>query len=171
MSTLFYRDKRLFALAILMILSAGISGLMTIGRQEDPTITNLFATIVTPYPGAGPARVEALVTEKIEDELREIEEIDEVTSTSRSGISVIQVELSQFISSSEIDQAWSKIRDALSDAQANFPTGVGEPSFENMGPPPSTSCRSAWTSRDSLSAASGSARNSGTSGRRNSCWN
>ena len=99
MSTLFFRNKRLFALAVLMILSAGLSSLMTIGRQEDPTITNLFATIVTPYSGAGPARVEALVTEKIEDELRQIEEIDEVqTSSSRSGISVVQIELSQFIS-------------------------------------------------------------------------
>ena len=103
MSTLFFRDKRLFALAILMILSAGLSSLMAIGRQEDPTITNLFATIVTPYPGAGPARVEALVTEKIEEELRQIDEIDEISSTSRTGISVIQVELSQFISNEQID--------------------------------------------------------------------
>ncbi len=131
MRTLFYRDKRLFALAILMILSAGISGLLTIGRQEDPTITNLFATIVTPYPGAGPERVEALVTEKIEQELRQIEEIDEVTSSSRSGISIIQVELSQFITQAEIDQAWSRIRDALSDAAANFPDGVPEPRFDD----------------------------------------
>lgn len=131
MSTLLYRDKRLFALAILMILSAGISGLLTIGRQEDPTITNLFATIVTPYPGAGPERVEALVTEKIEEELRQIAEIDELRSTSRTGISVIQVELSQFISDSEIDQTWSKIRDALSDASANLPAGVPAPSFDD----------------------------------------
>ncbi|MGI9421657.1 MAG: efflux RND transporter permease subunit [Hyphomicrobiaceae bacterium] len=131
MSTLLFRNKRLFALTILMIISAGVSGLMTIGRQEDPTITNLFATIVTPYPGAGPARVEALVTEKIEEELRQIDEIDEFRSSSRSGISVVQVELSQFISDAEIDQAWSKIRDALSDAAAGFPPGVPEPTFDD----------------------------------------
>ena len=131
MSTLFFRDKRLFALAILMILSAGLSSLMAIGRQEDPTITNLFATIVTPYPGAGPARVEALVTEKIEEELRQIDEIDEISSTSRTGISVIQVELSQFISNEQIDQAWAKIRDALSDAAAQFPAGVPEPRLDD----------------------------------------
>ena len=54
MTTLFYRDARVFALAILLIVAAGASALMTIGRQEDPTITNLFATIVTPFPGADP---------------------------------------------------------------------------------------------------------------------
>ena len=131
MRSLFYRNKRFLALVVLMILSAGISGLLTIGRQEDPTITNLFATIVTPYPGAGPERVEALVTEKIEDELRQIEEIDNVMSTSRSGISVIQIELTQFISTAEIEQTWSRIRDALKDASASFPAGVPEPAFDD----------------------------------------
>lgn len=131
MSTLFFRNKRIFALTLLMILAAGISALVTIGRQEDPTITNLFATIVTPYPGADPARVEALVTEKIEDELRKIAEIDEITSVSRSGISVIRVELSQFISDETIEQTWSEIRDALGDAARNFPAGVREPDFDN----------------------------------------
>ncbi|MFY0612337.1 MAG: efflux RND transporter permease subunit [Hyphomicrobiaceae bacterium] len=131
MSTLFYRDARLFALAILMMVAAGASALMTIGRQEDPTITNLFATIVTPFPGADPGRVEALVTEKIEERLREIPEITETSSVSRLGISVVRVELSQRITDTQIEQAWSKIRDALSDAARNFPAGVPRPEFDN----------------------------------------
>ncbi len=131
MTTLFYRNKRVFALAILMMVASGLSALLTIGRQEDPTITNLFATVVTPYPGADPARVEALVTEKIETELKEISEIDEITSVSRLGISVIQIKLSQFISDQEIEQSWSEIRDALSDAAKNFPAGVAQPGFDN----------------------------------------
>ena len=131
MPTLFYRNSRLLALVILLIIAAGASALMTIGRQEDPTITNLFATIVTPYPGADPARVEAQVTEKIEEELREIPEIDEITSVSRSGISVITVELSEFISDTTIEQAWSEIRDALDDAAVNLPPGVPAPDFDD----------------------------------------
>ena len=131
METLFFRNKRIFALTILLVLAAGAASLLSIGRQEDPTITNLFATIVTPYPGADPARVEALVTEKIEEELREIAEIDEITSTSRVGISVVQIELSMFISDEQIEQSWSEIRDALSDAAQNFPEGVAEPTFDN----------------------------------------
>ena len=131
MTTLFFRDLRLLILAIFMLLAAGISSVTTIGRQEDPTITNLFATVVTPYPGADPARVEALVTEKIEEQLREIPEIDDITSVSRLGISVVRVELSQFISTARIEQVWSEIRDALGDAARNFPTGVPEPEFDD----------------------------------------
>ena len=66
MDTLFFRQPRLVVLALLVILSAGVSSLASIGRQEDPTITNIFATVTTVFLGADPARVEALVTAKIE---------------------------------------------------------------------------------------------------------
>ncbi len=131
MGTILFRRPRYLALAILTVAALGLSALNGVGRQEDPTITNLFATIVTPYPGADPERVEALVTEKIEAELREIPEIDTISSTSRAGVSSIQVELSMFISDAEIEQAWSKIRDALSDAATRLPPGAAEPAFDN----------------------------------------
>ncbi len=131
MLTLFYREWRVFALAIGIIIVTGLTALSTIGRQEDPTITNLFTTITTPFPGASPARVESLVTEKIEEELKKIAEIEEITSISREGFSLVVVELSQMISDEEIEIAWSEIRDALSDAARNFPAGVPDPEFDN----------------------------------------
>lgn len=131
MSTFFFRNRRYLAIVLLLIISAGSSALLTIGRQEDPTITNLFATIQTPFPGADPARVEALVTEEIESELRGIAAIKTIESVSRTGISTITVELSEFISDREIEIAWSEIRDALSDAAVAFPPGVPEPEFNN----------------------------------------
>ena len=131
METLFFRNRRIVALAVLMILAAGVSALMTVGRQEDPTISNLFATVVTPYPGADPARVEALVTEKVEDELKKIPEIKEIDSTSRTGLSFVRVELAWSLSETEIEQTWSEVRDAVADAAAEFPPGVPEPSFDD----------------------------------------
>ena len=122
METLFFRNKRIVALAILMILAAGVSALMTVGRQEDPTISNLFATVVTPYPGADPARVEALVTEKIEDELKKIPEIKEIESTSRTGLSFVTVELGWSLSEAEIEEELKRtisqeLENAFEDAQ------------------------------------------------------
>jgi multidrug efflux pump subunit AcrB len=60
MESLTFRQPRLIALALLVVIVAGLSSLLAIGRQEDPTITNLFATVTTVFPGADPARVEAL---------------------------------------------------------------------------------------------------------------
>jgi len=131
MDTLLYRQWRVFALVIFIIVAAGASAISTIPRQEDPTITNFFATIITPYPGASPARVEAQVTEHIERELAEIPEMDEVHSVSRNGISFINVALDWTLSSGELERVWSEVRDALSDAARNFPPGVPEPTFDN----------------------------------------
>ncbi|WP_333833738.1 efflux RND transporter permease subunit [Rubrimonas sp.] len=131
MAARFFRDPRAFALALLLILSMGLSAALTSGRQEDPTITNLFATILTPYPGADPARVEALVTEKIEEELRKVSEIDEIISISRSGLSFQRVQLVETLSDAAIERAWTDIRNALDDAARAFPPGVPEPEFTN----------------------------------------
>lgn len=133
MNTLFFRQPRLVMLALLVILSAGMSALVSIGRQEDPTITNIFATIITAFPGADPARVEALVTTKIETELRTIPEIATVESTSATGISVISVELEETVPPATIEQVWSRVRDALADARLEFPEGVLEPEFDSDG--------------------------------------
>lgn len=133
MSTLFFRQPRLVALTMLVLIAAGVSAIFSIGRQEDPTITNLFATITAVYPGAEPSRVEALVTEKIETELREVAEIDVIESTSASGIAIVNIELIDTLSDNRIEQVWADVRDRLDDAAIEFPPGVSAPELETDG--------------------------------------
>lgn len=133
MGTLTFRQPRLVALILLVLISAGLSSFLSLGRQEDPTITNLFATVTTQFPGADPARVETLVTAEIEDELRTIAEVDVITSVSRSGVSVVSVELLQTLDAATIEQVWSEARDAVEAARRNFPAGVQPPDFNAEG--------------------------------------
>ncbi len=133
METLTFRHPRLVALIILVLVSAGLSSFLSLGRQEDPTITNLFATITTQFPGADPERVEALVTAEIEEELRKIAEVDEISSVSRSGVSVVSVELLETLDEATIEQVWAEARDAVEDARQNFPAGVLPPEFDAEG--------------------------------------
>jgi multidrug efflux pump subunit AcrB len=130
MGALTYRNPRVVALVLMVLLAAGLSSLISIGRQEDPTITNIFASVTTPFPGAEPGRVEALVTAEIEESLREIAEIDVISSASAAGISVIQVELDETVDPDLIDGLWTEIRDKLADAELRFPDGVGSPELE-----------------------------------------
>ncbi len=133
METLTFRRPRLVALILLILVSAGLSSFVSLGRQEDPTITNLFATVTTAFPGADPARVEALVTSEIEEELREIAEVDVIESVSRSGVSVVSIELIQTLDAATIEQVWAEARDAVEDARRNFPPGVQPPDFNAEG--------------------------------------
>ncbi|MGB7303047.1 MAG: efflux RND transporter permease subunit [Burkholderiaceae bacterium] len=130
-ANMFFERPRLVALAMLVIIAAGLSAFLSIGRQEDPAITNLFANITTVYPGADPERVEALVTEPLERGLREISEIGDVNSTSATGISIVSVELRDTIDKDLIESVWSEIRDVLSDVTTSFPAGVLPPEFDN----------------------------------------
>ena len=130
MFDLFYRRPRLLVLAIALIVVAGLSALEVLPRYEDPELVSRNALIVTAFPGADADRVESQVTEKIEDELAEIDEIQLLESTSRAGVSIVAVELSDLIT--ETDTVWSKVRDRLDDAALEFPAGAGDPDFEEL---------------------------------------
>lgn len=133
METLTFRQPRIVALIILVLVSAGLSSFLSLGRQEDPTITNLFATVTTQFPGADPERVESLVTAEIEEELRKIAEIDQISSVSRTGVSVVSIDLLETLDDATIEQVWAEARDAVEDARRTFPAGVLAPDFNAEG--------------------------------------
>ncbi len=121
----FFRNVRLLILTVILIIFWGFSAFQSLPRQEDPELVARAAVIVTRFPGASAERVEALVTEVIESEVSEIEEIDTITSDSRVGLSTITVELKQTINNAE--PIWTQVRDKLADARPQFPPGVLEP--------------------------------------------
>ncbi|WP_394223011.1 efflux RND transporter permease subunit [Alteromonas gracilis] len=128
--TLFYRRGHLLVLSLLVLITAGLSALGALPRIEDPRIDTRNALVITQYPGASAERVEALVSDVLEDRLREIFEIKEVKSTSRAGISIISIETQDWIDNTTNEQLFSEIRDAIGAAAAFFPEGAMAPVFD-----------------------------------------
>ncbi|GLP98112.1 efflux RND transporter permease subunit [Paraferrimonas sedimenticola] len=122
-------NGRIASLFIAIILVAGIGALDSLPRMEDPELTNRFATVVTPLPGATAERVEALVTEVLESELRRLEQLKLISSSSRPGISVIQLELKDEIMDPK--PVWSRARDLLDDARPKLPTEAAQPNLDD----------------------------------------
>jgi len=129
METLTFRRPRIVVLVLLVLVTTGLSALMTVGRQEDPTITNLFAMVKTVFPGADPARVEALVTTEVERVMLEIPEVKTVISTASTGLSIVFAELYEDVPDGRIEQVWSEARDRLSDISRGLPAGALKPEF------------------------------------------
>ena len=125
--SLFYRNPRLTILTIMLILIAGVSSLGSLSRAEDPAMARRFGTITTFFPGASALRVESMVTEPIEKELRELHEIDEIISNSRTGVSVITIKFHDRYGYDDVDAVWSKVRDRVGDAAARLPSTAGVP--------------------------------------------
>ncbi|TKB44557.1 efflux RND transporter permease subunit [Thalassotalea mangrovi] len=128
MIEIFVRNGRLMALLIILLVVAGLASLSALPRSEDPTMENRFGLVITQYPGASAERVEALVTEKIEQKLQTLSEIEYLASTSRPGISVIQVKLEGHITDSK--PVFSRIRDLLADVSPQLPAESSPPRFD-----------------------------------------
>ena len=130
MTNLLYRNLRLLILTICLILVWGLSSYQILPRMEDPEISKRFATVETRFPGASAYRVESLVTEKIEQELFEIEQLKTISSTSRPGNSTVFVELKD--DTIDKDRVWSEVRDKLSDVTPQLPQGSLEPEYQDL---------------------------------------
>ncbi len=130
MDHLFYRDTRLLILVVSLIVVSGISSLYVLPRMEDPLLVERAGGVTTVFPGADAERVESLVTEKLEQGLQEIDEILELRSSSRVGLSTITIELREDVFN--VENVWSKVRDKIDDVSKDFPVGVDEPEFEQM---------------------------------------
>lgn len=126
----FYDDRRLIVLTLLLAAAAGISSLLVLPRMEDPLLTQRAATITTIYPGADAQRVEALVTEKLEDNLVDIPEIKRMRSRSSAGSSFISIELRDEVYDPE--PIWSEIRGKVEDSISLLPTGASRPEFNDL---------------------------------------
>ncbi|MEM9589317.1 MAG: efflux RND transporter permease subunit, partial [Planctomycetota bacterium] len=126
----FFRDTRLLVLVLALITVSGLSSLALLPRMEDPVLRSRVALVVTRLPGADAKRVETLVTEKIEQEIREIDEIKEVRSVSRVGISTVSIELRDSIL--DTDTVWSKVRSRVEDAIPQLPSQATRPVFDEL---------------------------------------
>ncbi len=115
-------NPRLIALLCALLLVAGMASYSTLPTTEDPHVMNRVATVLTLFPGATPERVEALVTEPLEDALRTLPEVDVISSSSQAGISVIRVDLKETIN--DVTPVWSEARDKVADVQPDLPPGA-----------------------------------------------
>ncbi|MDX1570735.1 MAG: efflux RND transporter permease subunit, partial [Xanthomonadales bacterium] len=125
----YLRNGRILGLTIALLIVAGLSALATLPRTEDPRVMNRVALVVTPFPGATSERVEALVSEPIENEMRRLPEVRNTWSVSRPGVSVVTIELKDSVVA--VDEVWSRARDHLDDIVPELPEGIVAPDFED----------------------------------------
>lgn len=114
------RNDRVTLLAVAVLISTGIGALNTIPRAEDPGFTIRTALVTTHLPGASPQRVESLVTDTIEEKVQEIPELDYVSSQSRTGVSLVFVNIVE--SESEMRPIWDDLRRKMQAVTSELPS-------------------------------------------------
>ncbi|MCC5790475.1 MAG: efflux RND transporter permease subunit [Opitutales bacterium] len=119
------RNNRTATLFFLLIAFAGGWSFWNLPRLEDPDFTIRNAVVLTAFPGAAPVRVEELVTDPVEEAIRQIGEVEEVKSQSLAGMSIVTV--SVYERYFEMQPIWNRLRNQMDDLQPDLPEGVMPP--------------------------------------------
>lgn len=122
-------QKRLILTTSILLALFGMFSWTSMNRQEDPFFPYRQGFVLVQYPGADVKKIEKQVLKPLEEELAQIEEIDEIRATVRSGFVQVIVKMLDHIT--DTDLVWDRVRRAVDKAQVKFPDGVLEPSVED----------------------------------------
>ena len=120
----FRYDRVVYILIALLVLS-GIAAFFQLPKATDPGFIIRVAVITTQLPGASPERVELLVTDKLEKKIQEMPEVDFITSESRNGISIINVNFLE--SFKNMRPIFDDLRRKVEDVKTDLPENVNGP--------------------------------------------
>ncbi|MEM7606459.1 MAG: efflux RND transporter permease subunit [Myxococcota bacterium] len=123
------RNDRVTGVFVAVLLIGGVSAYAGMPQQMDPGFLTRVAQIVTIFPGASPDRIEQLVTDPIEQAVQAIPELDYVTSTSRTGVSIVSVNIREEFTN--IRPVFDDLRRKVDAVRGDLPSGVIGPNVND----------------------------------------
>ena len=108
-------------MVVLLLLFFGILSFINMPRLEDPQVNIPIFGIFAVYPGASPSDMEELIVDVIEEELKEIQEVDEISSFISEGLAVIRVETNYSV---DINNKFDEIQGAINSVEPRLPEGL-----------------------------------------------
>jgi len=103
-------NKTTIYVMMVMILISGISAFLSMPRESFPEIKETKIYVSSLYPGNTAEDIEKLITDPLEDRLKTVSNVVEITSTSQEDYSMVVVEFDENIT---VDQAKQKVKDEI----------------------------------------------------------
>ncbi|AKQ46692.1 copper transporter [Rufibacter radiotolerans] len=119
----------------LLITIAGILAFNKLQKENFPDIVIPTMIVTTVYPGTSPSDMENLVTRPIEKQIKSLNGVKKVTSTSMQDFAMINVEFNTDV---DVEVGKQRVKDAVDKAKTDLPTdldqapNVQEISFSEM---------------------------------------
>ena len=115
----------------LIIIILGMTGFRFLPVDLLPPIEYPRLSISTSYPNVGPEEIEQIITDKIENTLASVPNVEEIRSRSEEGRSRVTLEFTQ---GTDIDAAANDVRAALDRVRDDFPPEVEPPRLWKFDP-------------------------------------
>ena len=107
----------------------GIISYTSLSYELLPKITSPVLSISTVYPGASPGEVENSVTTRVEDAVSALEGVENLTSISQEGLSIVQVELSY---GTDVDLVLQDAQRKVNNIIGDLPEQIVQPSVQKF---------------------------------------
>jgi multidrug efflux pump len=107
----------------LIISVLGLGAYRTMPKESFPEIVIPTVYVGTPYPGNSPIDMENLITRPIEKELKSLNNVKDIKSTSVQDFSSIVIEFNPGI---QISRAIQDVKDAVDKAKSELPTDLDQ---------------------------------------------
>ncbi|OGG89379.1 hypothetical protein A2592_01380 [Candidatus Kaiserbacteria bacterium RIFOXYD1_FULL_42_15] len=122
---LFFLRKRQFSILLMVVLIAlGTYSVFVIPKESAPEVIIPIGIVTTIYPGASSSEIEELITNKLEDAIENVDDLVNLTSTSRDGMSSI---IAEFNAKADIDKSIQNLKDAVDRGKSDLPTDANDP--------------------------------------------
>ena len=116
--------RRTVVMLFVLIMLMGTSAVLSIPKESNPDITVPFVYVSVVHTGISPEDADKLIYKPLEKQLRGIDGLKEMVSTSTYGHLSIQLE---FYTDTDIDQALNDVRVKVDNAKGELPADTEEP--------------------------------------------
>ena len=129
----FFFTRQIFAILLcFMLLMGGLMGYFSMVKEGDPEIKIARAMITTSWGGTDAETIENQVTDKLEEEIKSLQGLDDFTSATFNSFSIINV---AFKAEAPVAESIQELRGKVDDAESELPeesTGRDKPDFEQL---------------------------------------
>jgi len=110
---------------LIMLVFIGYKTFMGAPSKEDPEILIRNAVVVAQFPGMSPERIENFITKPLEREIKQIPEVTDIKSFSRTGMTQINVTVDDRYF--DLQPIWDNLRNRMDAMRSQLPEGTQGP--------------------------------------------
>jgi multidrug efflux pump subunit AcrB len=129
MADFFIRNDKFAYLLLVVLFAVGAYSLLNIPRESSPEVVVPVGIVTTVLPGAPATDIETLITNEIERGLTSLENVEDITSVSREGVSSITVE---FDAAADVDESIQNLKDEIDLIKVDLPPDAEDPTVQEV---------------------------------------
>jgi multidrug efflux pump subunit AcrB len=122
----FIKNSKLTIVLSIGLFLFGYEGLKKMNAESFPAVSFATAVITTPYDGATASDIETKITKPIEDQIRGVNGLKDVRSTSQAGISSITVRVDMDDPKVDVEKTMDEVQKAV-DRVTDLPRDLKDP--------------------------------------------